>query len=194
MVMIAPALRPLLALLLAGPLVLVGLVVAAGPAAACSCAVTSFKQQVRLADTIFVGKVQGSGTPSGADLTYDVVASRVFKGDLESAKVQVTSAADSAGCGIGPVEPGQNWLFLTQEGTTSVCAGTAPATTEVMERAQRRFGIGTRLEPPAPTEAVRTRVETGQPVELSRLAAPGAALVLLGLLGLAVVSRVGRPH
>ncbi|WP_110180723.1 hypothetical protein [Nocardioides solisilvae] len=192
--MLARALRPLLALLLAGPLALAGLVAAAGPAAACSCAVLTFKQQVKMADTVFVGKVAGEGTPSGNDLTYDVVASRVFKGELEDPRVQVSSAADSAACGIGPVETGQNWLFLTTEGTTSSCSGSAPASTQVMERAQRLFGIGTRLEPPAPTEAVRTRVESSPPTELSRLAAPGAALVLLGLLGLAVVSRVGRPH
>lgn len=192
--MFARVLRLLVALLLAGPLALVGLAVTASPAAACSCAPLSLKQQVSQADTVFLGRVSAAGTPSGNDLVYDVVASRVFKGELEAAQVQVSSAAGQAACGIEGVEPDADWLFLTTAGATSTCAGSAPASTEVMERVQRQLGIGTRIAAPAPEQAVRTRVESGPPTELARLAAPGAALVLLGLLGLAVVSRVGRPH
>ena len=189
--MFVPAVRPLLALLLALPLALVGVLAASAPASACSCQPMTFKQQVNRADLVFVGDV-AAATPSGNDVTYDVVAARVFKGELQSAAVQVTTAGDPAACGLGPLEEGQTWLLLTLGGTTSTCDGSALATTEVMEDAQRLLGIGTRLAPPPPSEATRTKVESSPPTEFTRLAAPGAAMVLLGLLGLALVVRVGR--
>ncbi|WP_181312976.1 hypothetical protein [Nocardioides campestrisoli] len=189
--MLAPVLRPLLVLLLAGPLALLGVLASASPAAACSCANLSFKQQVRTADTVFVGEVSAA-TVSGDQVTYDVRASRVFKGDLPAPTVQVASTVSQASCGLGAVEQGSTWLFLTKNGAASSCGGSAPATTDVMERAQRLLGIGTRVAPAPPGGAHRTRVESTPPEELTRMVAPGAAMVLVGLLGLAVVSRVGR--
>lgn len=185
-------LRPLLALLVALPTALLGVVASSVPAHACSCAPLTFKQQVNRADVVLVGEVSAEPVSQGPVLTYDVVADRVFKGELASSATQVSTAADPAACGLGELLPGETYLFLLKEGSTSVCQGSAPASTDVLERVQRQLGIGTRLEPPAPPEATRTRLEDSPPQSLGRLVAPGAAMVLLGLLGLVVVRRVGR--
>jgi hypothetical protein len=44
---------------------------------------------------------------------------------------------------------------------------------------------------PAPEKAVFTLVDDAEPPALSRIAAPGVALVLAGLLGFFVVRRLG---
>lgn len=180
-----------LALLLAFVAALFAVVSVQAPAYACSCAAQTMKQQIDRADVVFVGEVVGS-TVVDQTMTYDVLAERVFKGELESAQTQVSTSSSTASCGLGEIADGERYLFLTQAGQTNLCSGSAPASTDALERVQRQLGVGTRVEPPAPEAATRTKVEDSDPQQFTRLAAPGAALVLLGLLGLAVVRRMGR--
>lgn len=61
-----------------------------------------------------------------------------------------------------------------------------------MTAVQARFGSGvapTRPEPPEPT---LTKVETVAPDQFRRMAAPGGAMLVIGLLGLLAVRRLGR--
>lgn len=172
---------------------LAGVVLVDAPAFACSCTAVSFGTQVDQAEAVFLGDVESVSPADGSQLTYAVQVSRVFKGELASSAAEVTTASQPSACGLGELPPGTTYLFLTTGGVTSICHGSKPADDQVMQRVERLLGPGTEPPPPAPTSATRTRVEDSPPQELARLAAPGAALVLLGLLGLLVVRRVERP-
>ena len=72
------------------------------------------------------------------------------------------------------------------------CGGTAPATSARTQKIVALLGAGTTPIPPTPAEAEFTQVAGADPPSLTRLAAPGAAALLVGLLGLLVFGRLGR--
>ena len=61
-----------------------------------------------------------------------------------------------------------------------------------MEKVEAALGAGESIDPPAPPAPTMTKVEGADPAAVSRLAAPGGALVLVGFLGLLVVGRLAR--
>ena len=72
------------------------------------------------------------------------------------------------------------------------CGGTARATDRLTDQVVELAGEGTPLGATAPAEqetAEFSKVADAEPETLTRMAAPGLALVLLGLLGLFVVRR-----
>lgn len=191
--MVARLVRLSAAVLATALLSLAGVVLVGAPAFACSCTAVSFGTQVDQADAVFLADVAAVSQTDGSQLTMAVQVERVFKGELDSPDVEVSTAAQPSACGLGEVPAGTKYLFLTTGGVTSICHGSKPADNQVMQRVERLLGPGTPPPAPAPATAERTRVEDSPPQDLARLAAPGAALVLLGLLGLLVVRRVERP-
>lgn len=176
--------------LLAVPLALGFVVLDSEPAHACSCAKRSFAKQLKSADTVFLGRVRETAEVDEG-LEFLVLAQRLYKGDLDQPLVQVTTPGSSAACGVGEIPSGERYLFLTTDGTTTICHGTRRANEQVTNRVQRRLGLGTVIQPPRP-EAAFDRVEDSPPPDLQRLLAPGGAAVLVGLLGLLVVRRLAR--
>jgi hypothetical protein len=71
------------------------------------------------------------------------------------------------------------------------CYGTRRATSRVVNAVEGSLGAGVpfREEPAEPATPTYTRVLDSDPPEFTRLAAPGAALALVGLLGWFVVRR-----
>lgn len=189
--------RLLAALVLAG----IGVVLGVLPAHACSCASATTQTQTKDANDVFTGTVTAvmaarkTDGQRGANMTYDVEVDRVYKGDVSSSEVQVTSEKGAASCGLGRLIADERYVFFTKSDGTELsadsCGGTARATDKLVTKVERLLGDGRGPVPPEPEKAVFTTVADATPPSLTRLAAPGVALVLAGLLGLVVVRRLG---
>jgi len=178
-----------------------GVVLSQMPAHACKCVDGSVKQEANRADAVFSGVIVKASTGNvgkkdGRATIYEVDAETLYKGDLARRSVDVSSADTS--CGLNNLAADRRYVFFVAEQgagfTTDQCSGTAPAGNQLTAKVQKLLGNGTDLTPreepePEPTVVDFTQVADAEPETLTRLAAPGAALVLLGLLGLFVVRR-----
>ena len=181
--------------LIAALLAMSGLVLAtAAPAFACTCQPGDIEQQTRRADAVFVAKVDGV-TEVGRKFEYALTANRSYKGTIERETTVTTHQATTA-CGLGELEVGTDYVFLVTGDTppyaASSCDGSGPANPGRMEKIEAALGAGEVISPPAPPAPTMTKVEGSAPASVSRLAAPGGALVLVGFLGLLVVGRLAR--
>lgn len=191
--------RFLAALVLAGVAVVVGQL----PAHACSCVPASVPKDLKAASDVFTGTVTSartSGTARRGTVTYGVAVQRVYRGGVHTDDVTVTTARGPRSCGLDRLRENRRYLFLASASGSELvldsCGGTAPARPAVVRRVERVLGQGRAPSPTAapspPPQATFTRVSVSTPGSVTRLAAPGAALVLLGLLGLVVVRRLGK--
>lgn len=189
--MVVRALRAVLVLLV----VSLGLVLATGaPAAACRCKPGTFEQQVKRADVVFLATVDAV-TEEQPGHSYALTATRAYVGSVEHA-TEVQSLSGPTGCGLGALKEGRDYVFLARGSAppykANSCGGTATATAERVGKVEALLGEGRVVALPPPPKAEMTRVEESPPLGFARLAAPGAAAVLLGVLGLFVVRRLAR--
>jgi hypothetical protein len=187
--------RLLVALLLA----LSGVVLTQMPAHACTCVKNDTPAQIKNATTVLLGKVTSSAR-DGKTLTYDVQVERVYKGAAATG-VTLESPSTKKACALDDLVADRRYvIFGTQQGDVvevNSCGGTAPMTDKLLTAVTGALGAGTSPEPSPgsqPTKATFTRVDDTNPTKFPRLAAPGAALVIIGLLGLLFLRRVGRAH
>jgi hypothetical protein len=184
--------RRLLALALASSGALVA-ATAAPAAAACENPNATLEQQTVRADAVFTGTV-GDRSASRRAVTYEIDVDLVHKGDIGEQATVRTPRGEKA-CGVPDLENGQDYVwFVTEDGdrlTATRDGGTTRATSAHVQQVEGLLGEGTSPTPPVPVEATFTTV-AGEQTELSRLAAPGVALVLVGLLGLLLVAALGR--
>jgi hypothetical protein len=185
-------------------MLIVGLttVVVAGPAHArpCNCQRPPVTQAVGAADGVFSGTVTMASGPTTSGkrqmMSYDVKVDRVYKGGISSPRVTVKSDASESACGLTGMTADNRYLFFVRAADANLlansCGGTAPATSARTQKIVALLGAGTTPIPPTPAEAEFTPVAGADPPSLTRLAAPGAAALLVGLLGLLVFGRLGR--
>ena len=194
--------------LLAVALLAAGLVLLATPrsGAAPDC-VKGAREAAESADAVFTGVVAavkrtGRG-PDNAEFTHTIQVARVYKGPIDQQSVPVlTKAGTRNRPGLGALTRGERYLFYVRAGadvlTAGGCSGTRVANSDRVTRVEELLGEGRpavrpeKPEKPEPPEAEFERVTDSQPVDFTRSAAPGLALVLIGLLGLVVVRRLGR--
>lgn len=171
-----------------------------GVAVGASPAVADTQGDAKEASAVFTGTVTDVSVarPQGgkpATATYDVQVETVFKGSISTETVQVTSSRTSRACERLVLDPDRAYVFFVENDRSSLtadtCGGTGPASGRLVAGVRQLLGEGRPPVPAQPEQAVFTRVADAEPPTLTRTAAPGIALVLVGLLGLVVVRRVG---
>ena len=161
------------------------------------CPKQSLNKHIKKADVVSRGVADQVQPAHGkGDLrirTYKVKADRVYQGSLVTDAVVVTAKVGSA-CPPPTLAQGKRYIFfVTEEGSRLVStSATAKATKKLTDQVVARLGSGAQPQPPPPATARFTLVADASPPSLSRLLAPGAALLILSLLGLLVVARIGR--
>jgi hypothetical protein len=191
----------LLALLLACS----GLLLVAAPAqAACTCTDRGVRQDADSADAVFTGSVRETVKPDagqggrGEELfTYVVDVDRVYQqeGTVVTQTVRISSARPRA-CGLGNLPAGTAYVFFAKARDTGFragsCGGSGPVADELVADVERVLDAGREVTPETETHELElTSVESSPPQSATRLAAPGAAIALLGLLGLMLVRLTG---
>jgi len=161
------------------------------------CPPTTLKQDIKKADVVFrgvvtkVNPVRGKGDQRTRN--YRVSVDRVYKSSLVTDNITVTAVV-GARCAAPRLSQDKRYLFFVNEQGSQLMV--APATTRATGRLTRqvvaRLGDGAVPQPAPPVNAEFTKVADATPATLSRLLAPGAALVIVSLLGLLVLARMGR--
>jgi hypothetical protein len=169
---------------------------------AVKCPFISVADSSKAAMAVFTGQVTAvtkqekpAGEP-GAYYLQDVTVTRVYQGEIDTEAVQVRTEKVPKACSLGELVVGTEYLFFVVSSGDPWIAesggGTVPVDAEVVEKVERVLGEGRDPVPPPPESAEFTSVQTGEPTTLSRAAAPGLALILVGLLGLLVVRGLTR--
>jgi len=177
---------------------------AASVARADDCAGLSQAEEAEKADVVFTGTVTSrtaSKGPGDREFAHDLSVELVFKGPISTETVPVITRDETKTIpGLGPLEEGERYLVFGRvveaEGSPVIvaggCSGTDVAAADQVTRVEVLLGQGRPPVPPEQPDPEFIPVDGADPDSLTRSAAPGLALVLIGLLGLVVVRRLNR--
>ena len=173
---------------------------AASAAAAAPCRTQTVAESSKSAMAVFTGTVTAvvrqdrPAGQQGAHFVHDVTVDLVYQGNVagEAAQVRTDTAPPSAQeCGLGKLAVDTRYMFFVDgDGNPWLAAGeskTGPATDELVGQVERLLGEGKPPVEPEKETAEFTPVAIDEPASFARIAAPGAALVIIGLLGLMMV-------
>lgn len=167
------------------------LVLAPGPAFACSCAMDPVADQVKRAGTVASGTVDWTATDSQTQ-TYKVDFDAVYKGSAGGSE-KLTTSANEASCGLTGLDPGSRYLFFIEgrhPGAMAIglCGGTVEFTEAAAGEVEAVTG--------PPGEPLSGPTDESRPDDSSTgtfLVVGGAVLlVVLGAVALVVRRREAR--
>jgi hypothetical protein len=167
-----------------------------------ACPPVTVRDSTKAAMAVFSGTVtdvqrsdRTDGQP-GAIYTQTVTVDLVYQGHIDTETVQVQTDRNRVACSLGALTVNTEYMFFAtgtgQPWVASGTSGTRPSSDTVVAQVERLLGQGVPPIAPTPETAEFTPLDTSEPPSVTRLAAPGAALVLIGLLGLLVVRGVSR--
>ena len=193
--LVSPVVRRVLAAVCMAAATLV--VLPATALAARPCPDPTLGRDIDHADVVFRGEVTKvrpvERTGQQATRTYKVNADRVYKSSLVTDQVVVTARVGTR-CALPKLQTGTRYLVFVTEHRSRLLAqsGTAEATPRFTRQVVQRLGNGAQPDVTPPAAARLTRVSGATPPPLSRLLAPGVALVLVSVLGLLFLGRRNR--
>jgi hypothetical protein len=160
------------------------------PAAAATCigATTSVPDAVQAADAVVTATITKRITPAGGKgpVRYTAKVTGSFKGTA-TGSIPVMTQANS--CRLASLTVGTTYLlFLRSRAHDWLAPAEMPSSDNV---ATLQPQVEAALAPPVVKFG---EPQTGAPKSLRRVAAPGVALVIIGLLGLLFVRRSPRSH
>lgn len=199
-----PSVQAPFAVLLAGLLLGAGLLtlspgfVSDAQAAECGCRKPAQGKLLDQADVVVTGTVAAvddSVNPAQFTLTLN----RIYRG-ASAIETSTLTVAQDPDCPLTKLEPGAAPWIVGARGEAGGsqlpkvigCNVTGPSTTARMNIIEQRFGTGVAPVKPTPPAPTLTKVESAGPERFTRLAAPGAAMFVIGLLGFVGVRRLGR--
>ncbi len=162
------------------------------------------EEQGATADDVFAGRVRAEqAAGSGRRVGYVVVVEEAFLGDVTRGQRVLVTIDWPAGTDPS-VRPARSYVFFTTDAGGLVvadhCDGTAllrgGLTPETAAQLQRFLTVEEPTEEPTDQPepvALRDPADpVGDPPHLGRVVASGAAISLIGVLGLVLVGRLGR--
>ncbi|GAA3550743.1 hypothetical protein [Nocardioides daeguensis] len=161
-------------------------------------------QRAAAADDVFVGRVEAAAPVTGSGrVGYGVSVQRVWLGDVAQGQQAAVTVDWPVGAQPG-VAQGTSYLFFTDDTVDGMvadpCDGTVPLPKGLTPKlaAMLEQYLAT-VEPPplpiptpAPVTFHQPTDPLGEPPEIGRVLASGGAISLIGVLGLLLVSRLGR--
>lgn len=165
--------------------------VSAATAAPARCPRFVARAEIAASDAVFHGRVVGGPVAGAHGQRYRIEVEVPFKG---AARDQVTVVRSDGPCRTGKLVTGENYVFFaSKSGTRWVADGARPTVRKYTEKLNTRLHRLVGSTGPATS----AQVTFGQPLadaprSFARVAAPGAALAVVGLVGLVLVGWLSR--